>query len=86
MGLFWMGASLGFFIKLWTNYALHRPVLYFNSYREPWKYGTSIFGFGIGAIYYDWYRRFCLEAALEQEELLDSKNESIKRMRSPAYS
>jgi hypothetical protein len=43
-------------------------------------------GFGIGAIYYDWYRRFCLEAALEQEELLDSKNEAIKNMRSAGFS
>ena len=43
-----------------------------------------MFGGGVAFMYYDWYRRLCLESLCELEDLNDSKITARKTMRKSA--
>jgi len=76
MGLFWLGASSSFFIKLIANHTRGRPLHY-----RPWEYPFMMAIGGVAFMYYDWYRRLCLESVCELEDKLDSTVAARKNIR-----
>lgn len=76
MGLFWLGASSSFFIKLISNHTRGKPLHY-----RPWEYPIMMFVGGVAFMYYDWYRRLLLESVCEMEDLSDSVVAGRKNMR-----
>jgi len=75
MGLFWLGASSSFFIKLISNHTRGKPLHY-----RPWEYPLMMSIGGVTFMYYDWYRRLILESVCELEDLKDSTVTARQKM------
>ncbi|OMJ93179.1 hypothetical protein SteCoe_3870 [Stentor coeruleus] len=68
MGLFWLGASVGYFIKLGNSKS--KRVTHFN---RPWEFPIYMIVGGLFAVYFDWYRRIILEDVCDYEETVQTR-------------
>ena len=81
MGLFWLGGSAGYFIKLVNNKARRQHYFHSIFYLGPWEFPIYMLVGGIASVYLDWYRRVILESACEYEEKMEPTVKAIDLMK-----